>query len=665
MASDRYSLKDFLSLGQVVIPEIQRDYVWQEKNVAKLLDSIIEDRKEQLKRARQINAKELEALPSEVQENFKRYLSKEITYANIGFIYGYEDQAANGVMHLIDGQQRLTTLYLLLLAAAVKAGEKEREYFRHHYFFQDSPRLDYRVRETSHLFLAHFVKHILNEGSASEVEDQFWYTQDLPNDVTVRMILANYRAIENFLMVNDLPFSFIEEHIEMWFFRVNQTAQGEELYLYMNSRGQSTRPHENIKAIFLGDIKDPVRKNEMGETWEVWQKFFWQHREEGEDEADPGFIEFLRWIKIIQFVKQGQDLSIPEMEKTVKDIYASDYFDEQFLKWNDLVKYFNCIRKLGQKDYLKEQWLQGNTSSTDFITLLPFLFYATEGPDAKDNDLKRTHRFFSNIARNRSLNRNPFDSIVRCLKLMSLFITDENRDITDLTKYQGEEFANLILTKEEVIKLSIFKERSSQRAELESAFWEAEDFKYLNGQILVLLSASGVDPETSYFENFELDRFQAHYEVFQAVFQEPNDLLRRSLLVFGDFSRKYGNSPTLGGSRRTFGSDQRTWREIIHDENKHPIIRNLLNKIQEVKQTQQISVEKALKVIVEKHLSESSETGQGWKYYFINYPDLFSHCQYKAVCFAGSDLDEIYLLELGDARYSTSVSDKLKELNVG
>ena len=44
MKTGRYSLKELLThneIEQIIIPEIQRDYVWKEDNVIKLLDDIV------------------------------------------------------------------------------------------------------------------------------------------------------------------------------------------------------------------------------------------------------------------------------------------------------------------------------------------------------------------------------------------------------------------------------------------------------------------------------------------------------------------------------------------------------------------------------------------------------------------------------------------------
>jgi len=49
MKTGRYSLKDLLThneIEQIIIPEIQRDYVWGEDNVEQLLNSIYKSFKE-------------------------------------------------------------------------------------------------------------------------------------------------------------------------------------------------------------------------------------------------------------------------------------------------------------------------------------------------------------------------------------------------------------------------------------------------------------------------------------------------------------------------------------------------------------------------------------------------------------------------------------------
>ena len=118
MKAGKYSLKELFNnryVNQIVIPEIQRDYVWGKNQVEGLLNSIHEDF-ENFKKGIDIN--QLPQLEVEIQKAFKEIYNKQKYACNIGFIYAYNDPEYSGKYFLIDGQQRLTTIYLILLVLA-------------------------------------------------------------------------------------------------------------------------------------------------------------------------------------------------------------------------------------------------------------------------------------------------------------------------------------------------------------------------------------------------------------------------------------------------------------------------------------------------------------------------------------------------------------------
>jgi len=135
MRTDTYNLKDFLTdsnLEQIIIPEIQRDYVWTKDNVEKILQSILNNSERQ--KDASIPEKILDELNSDMKERiFRLQKDKEKeNYFNIGFIYAYNDTKMQYHYILIDGQQRITTLFLILLALSVK--ENQQENFKRNYF---------------------------------------------------------------------------------------------------------------------------------------------------------------------------------------------------------------------------------------------------------------------------------------------------------------------------------------------------------------------------------------------------------------------------------------------------------------------------------------------------------------------------------------------------
>lgn len=127
MNTGKHKLKAFLThhdLDQIVIPEIQRDYVWKEENVTKLLESIKLNADRQNSNLQSITEEYLNQQPPEVREILLRSLEDKKQYCNMGFIYAYSDSELAGRFVLIDGQQRMTTLYLLLLNLCVKEGKQ-------------------------------------------------------------------------------------------------------------------------------------------------------------------------------------------------------------------------------------------------------------------------------------------------------------------------------------------------------------------------------------------------------------------------------------------------------------------------------------------------------------------------------------------------------------
>ena len=102
MDTGKYKLLEILefqNIDQFIVPEIQRDYVWEKKDVLDLLHSI--------------------------QEGFLG-TKEDIPY--LGFIYAYNDRDYVYKDFIVDGQQRMTTVYLLLLACHLNLKKKLTDY---------------------------------------------------------------------------------------------------------------------------------------------------------------------------------------------------------------------------------------------------------------------------------------------------------------------------------------------------------------------------------------------------------------------------------------------------------------------------------------------------------------------------------------------------------
>jgi uncharacterized protein with ParB-like and HNH nuclease domain len=293
MKAGKYSIKDFFvnrHIYQIIIPEIQRDYVWGKDQILSLLNSIQDEF---------TNYKHLEIpikWPSNkaLEEAIHDFVRKRNASSNIGFIYAYNDEQYPGKYFLIDGQQRITSLYLILLAIASQ-DELLKEKFRRTYIHEEVIlKLDYKVREAAHNFFFSFVPFVLN--SREDVKLQRWYHNDFNNDPSIRNIVNNFSTILEHIQQQQLDiiafYQYVEDFTEFWYFDTNVSEQGEELYIYMNARGEQMQNNENIKADLLSRYQNKAEKDHYGHLWEEWQDYFWVHSGTNEN-AYKCFNDFL------------------------------------------------------------------------------------------------------------------------------------------------------------------------------------------------------------------------------------------------------------------------------------------------------------------------------------------------------------------------------------
>ena len=298
MKAGKYNIKELFTnknIEAIIVPEIQRDYVWTQTQVEGLLKSIIDDYS-----IFENNKNEL-IVTIDSDKSFEKTLLdyyNSIKYSsNIGFIYAYSDREYPDKYFLIDGQQRLTTIYLILAVLASKDKEFN-EIFHKSFFNNEKSFIEYRVREASLLFLNHTISYI-TQNKDIELKDQYWYYNFYENDKTIQSIINNILVISNYIDINIdeiKPFKdYLLSNVQFWYFDTNISEQGEELYIYMNARGENMQSNENLKADLLMNIETLDEKNQWGEKWELWQNLFWLIRGDHEN-ADIVFNEFIYCI---------------------------------------------------------------------------------------------------------------------------------------------------------------------------------------------------------------------------------------------------------------------------------------------------------------------------------------------------------------------------------
>ena len=679
MKTGRYSLKELLThneIDQIIIPEIQRDYVWKESNVRKLVDDIKRSFKK--KESHSLEIKVNDTL--ETSDAINQFLTLEYErlkyHQKLGFIYAYHDRDYAGKFFLIDGQQRITTLFLILLYL-YKALDRQED-FKLSYFNQGILKVDYKVREQSHDFLKLMVECEL-AGKDFKESDKFYGTEYL-KDTTINNLIQNYDHIIS--QLSDFTdksgvLDFLENFVEVNYFDTHLSEQGEQLYIYMNSRGEQLSHQEIIRAELMQNINEPIKKVEL--EWEKWQNFFWQHRG-GNENADIGFEEFLKWAAIIHMALhedvQLENFADPEKEFTqkqlkenyIKDSYkrgalirsqkaAINKYQKEYLDFSFLNSLFEALSWIYLVDSIyipiDKKWLNTKDSISDYVVLLPLLQYQLQNEwDSQIDQVKATERvamFLKNVTYFEGVSKNPDTATLDALVLVS-YLKGDNKDLVNL--YGNEDISKTILTKAEQQKLSIFKDSSIESSYWESFIWDItlddKFVKFMLGDISVLLECL----EKEELNNTTVNKFNVLDEYLavlkEVVFEnKDNDKLRHLVLSKFDYSIECGTGKGLPKS--SFIANGNTWNVLREWKTtfKKPQFVDLLQWIKEENDKNINSL-----LIEAKHDFEFND----WRQNFIYTPALLEYCGNKKIL----RNEDLRILLLEKTNYSVSISKEIQ-----
>lgn len=201
----------------------------------------------------------------EIRSSFLSYLKGKLISEEkdtLDFIYGTVDEKLQKLV-LIDGQQRLTTLFLLYWYLATTGNEQNREEFQLKLLDNGkSSRFRYATRSSSKEFcnalasrLSEIDTSLFSERPVSEVIiDQKWFQKQWINDSTVKSMLNMLDAMQNeFAPCDDNLYPRLQNVFSVDFLNLNDFSIHEagRLYIKMNSRGKPLTRFENLKTKLL------------------------------------------------------------------------------------------------------------------------------------------------------------------------------------------------------------------------------------------------------------------------------------------------------------------------------------------------------------------------------------------------------------------------------
>ena len=190
-ALQEVSVEEILRHYNLIVPEIQREYVWG-YNTHNIVDVFLNDIVEG-KSTKDINMKtKMENLqkmidspdiPADAKDALQiaiQQINDVSLEINIGFLYSYRPNYSEGSkdrdLYLIDGQQRFTTLFLLLFYFAIKEN-REKDFFELFKINTSTGYLgfDYRVRNLTHHFFVELFTNTKTIEDLLDIRNKIWF----------------------------------------------------------------------------------------------------------------------------------------------------------------------------------------------------------------------------------------------------------------------------------------------------------------------------------------------------------------------------------------------------------------------------------------------------------------------------------------------------------
>jgi hypothetical protein len=520
--------EETVQLKKIAIPIIQRDYAQGR------IDAEIN----------RIRARFLNSL-------YQAIMADSVT---LDFVYG--DINTNGVMTPLDGQQRLTALFLLHWYAAKKENIDAAE---HQFLGNFSYETRYSARDFCS-FLIRFNPSFIKKLS-EEIVDQAWFPLDWKKDPTISSMLVMLDAIhDEFAKTQGIWARLKEKAITFYFLPIKDMGLTDELYIKMNSRGKPLTQFEHFKAELereLRKIDEPTAKRIIKKIDLDWTYLLWQYR--GDDNViDDEFLRYFRFIcdiicyqnggttqgksndefDLLKEYFSGQNENVMANIQTLEDYFdcwcclqgdnTPDKFLERFISHEHQAGKIKVEKRYGInifKDCVRNYAdISGNSNRlfplNRIVLIYAVISYLLNKDTVTDKEFSRRLRIVCNLIQNSE--DEISDSELRTSGNRMPAILKQVNDIikTGTIDDTIEKNLNLSQLAEETLKIT-WVENNPDKAE---ALFELEDHDLLQGQISII----GLDhPE--------------YFLRFQSLFSCNWDLVDCALMSIGNYGQKEKN----------------------------------------------------------------------------------------------------------------------------
>lgn len=549
MKNNRYTFWKLLDENIIEIPIIQRDYAQGRTDEKRIRDKF------------------LDALCEVIKDETKSI--------NLDFVYGeIKGEGENKKLTPLDGQQRLTTLFLLHWYLATKENK----------FDEASKKLQkftYETRVSSREFCKALTTNKIDFSKEDEkisniIEDKNWFFKSWKKDPTIKSMLNMLDAIhEKFKNSDKLFDKLICENnppITFDFLPLNDFNLTDELYIKMNARGKPLTEFENFKAEFEKYIEDDEIKSKLDNDWlDIFWNKYKDNLKDKESETlkkiDESYLNFFNNITLFFAIKEKCEDNEYKI-KSINDFdifkYKYNYEDiEQIEKVLDNIKeeYFlgvfcevrDGLDKNIFSDFLKPY---GNISYEERMRF--YIYFKLSLLDK--NDEKNTIsiiRVSINIINNTVYNNiNDFRNSINQINILF----DNYKNINNFLKGYNASGNISNQFKEEIYKATLIVDNLDKEWEKEILI--VEKHFYLDGEIGFLIK----------FAENNLEEFVKYRNKFIELWNiDEKNLIQRALLTYEKDYTNFNNRKDLKKySLLSFGTTLRekneNWRKVFKDD---------------------------------------------------------------------------------------------------
>ena len=538
------------NLIKIEIPIIQRDYA--------------QGREKQI----QIREKFLQAL-------YDAIFTQSV---ELDFVYGSEN---NSVFQPLDGQQRLTTLFLLHWYIATKENKVETAK-------EKLSRFTYETRTSSREFCNDLVKkgiEIEKEKTISEIiKNTAWFVSSWKKDPTISAMLVMLDAIHEKFSKADNCWEELTNNdnppITFLYVKLENFGLSDDLYVKMNARGKQLTSFENFKSRFGKHIKTNSWEKDISNPEDkfehridtTWTDLFWKYK--GKDkEIDNKLVNFLAGIAINYYAENNKS-PIPEnirlmllssskyqrelsslttpTEKRIDELVrnSNDVIPEDFATKESFDYLINCLNKYATNEndkakpniplwnYCDENLFEDLILGDNFTFQKRVLFYAQTAYLLKNDTFEQTYfndwmRTIRNIVENVSGNWNLQAMIgaMRLVNELSKFNSDIYTNFANDNKIDSKFAEKQVKQEIEKAKIIIANPDAKQ------TIHKTEDTNFCKGEIEFALYCVDYDidknPNTQEFNMEKLNAIKNAIGKYLSENDVSNDF-RRAFFTIGN-----------------------------------------------------------------------------------------------------------------------------------